>query len=86
MRKYFLVYVLFLSASLACKKDKETNKSTITAKTPVTPSNPTSVPDRPDNWVMNPYEKQLVRYQQKPDACIMTSIYMLIHSMKGKVR
>ena len=84
MRKYFLVYVLFLSASLACKKGKETNKSTITAETPVTPSNPTSVPDRPDNWVMNPYEKQLVRYQQKPDACIMTSIFMLIHSMKGE--
>lgn len=61
-------------AILACNKNKEINTPTV---------NTISVPDRAAEWIYTPYNNQLVRYSQKPDACIITSIYMLVHSMQG---
>lgn len=73
-KSYICASLIIIATILACNKDKGVN--TPTAHTE-------SVPDRADEWVYTPYNNQLVRYRQQPDACIITSIYMLVHSMRG---
>ena len=91
---YFIAISLALWITISCKKHQGAVAPTISegAVTPtipegaVTPTNPGAVTPTQE-LVMTPAftNNKLIRYkQQNGNSCLITSIYMLVHSMKGK--
>lgn len=83
---YFIAINLALWSTISCKKHPEPVAHTsLNTTAPKTPPPPPEVPPVP-TLVMTPAftNNKLIRYQQKSaKSCLITSIYMLVHSMKG---
>lgn len=83
---YFIAINLALWSTISCKKHQEPVAHTsLNTTVPKTPSPPPEVPPN-TKLVTTPAftNNKLIRYQQKSqNSCLITSIYMLVHSMNG---
>lgn len=83
---YFIAINLVLLGALSCKKHQGAVPGAVApTKHQGTPTNPGAVTPTKE-LVMTPYftDNQIIRYKQKSqNSCLITSIYMLVHSMKG---
>lgn len=81
---YFIAITLSLWSTISCKKHPEPVASTNPGA--AAPTNPGAVTPTQE-LIMAPCftDDKLIRYKQKSqNSCLITSIYMLVHSMNGK--